>query len=947
MDDPVSALTHTLGDRVAELETVFRLAPVAIAIAADRECRVIRGNPAMAAVLGTTADANISLTALPGEAEVSYRVLDAAGGEIAPDQLPMQVAAREGRPVTNVEVDIVRADGQVVRLIQHAVPLFDEQQRTRGAVAAFIDITERRQAELRTEFLLRLDEAMQQLVDPVAILSTATMMLGEHLRVARCAYAEVDEDADHFSIPHEYHDGSAEVTLVGEWRLSQFGAGVAERLRSGQTLVVSDYQVEWPAEAPAFTSLGIRASIAAAAVRGGRLYAMMAVHQASPRGWEPGDIALVETVAERCWDSIERARAARRLAASELRYRNLFHSMNDGFCACELLVDEQGRPQDYRFLEVNDAFESHTGLVDAAGHTALELVPGLERHWIDLYGSVALSRAPIRFEQNSEAMQRYFDVQAFPFGQEGSLTFGILFTDITERRLTERRLRQSEARFRRMADLMPQLVWTAHADGRVDYYSARAGAYDGIRVDDGGMQEWQPLVHPDDRAATVAAWREAVDRIQPYAFEHRLQMADGQYRWHLSRAEPVERGAADAIRWVGTATDIHDLRVTQEALRVQEERLLAVDRRKDEFLAILAHELRNPLAPLRTGLELLRRGADGETAERLRAMMERQVAHMVRLIDDLLDVSRISSGQIPLRREVVSVEELIRQTLEAHQAAIDQAGLRFSVALPEAPVRVAADSARFIQVLSNLLHNAIKFTPPGGAISLSGTLRPASGGPGDLALTIRDTGPGLPPERMPGLFDLFNPGTLNGEMKPGLGIGLALSRRLMELHGGTLNAEPSAPGDGAAFTLTLPLTDLGPLPPPAVAEVSAGQPLRGRRVLVVDDNQDGADALAMLLTYAGADVRVVYDGPAALTAVPEFHPDSVLLDIGLPGMDGHATCQALRALPGGTQIAVVALTGFGQEHDKQRARAAGFDAHLTKPVDLDAVSRLLLRIGPA
>jgi CheY-like chemotaxis protein len=380
---------------------------------------------------------------------------------------------------------------------------------------------------------------------------------------------------------------------------------------------------------------------------------------------------------------------------------------------------------------------------------------------------------------------------------------------------------------------------------------------------------------------------------------------------------------------------------------VQEERLLAVDRRKDEFLAILAHELRNPLAPLRTGLELLRRGAEGETAERLRTMMERQVAHMVRLIDDLLDVSRISSGQIPLRREVVLVEELVRQTLEAHQAAIDQAGLRFSVTLPGSPVRVSADSARFIQVLSNLLHNAIKFTPSGGAIALSGTLRDGHAGARELALTIRDTGPGLAPERMAGLFDLFNPGTLNGEMKPGLGIGLALSRRLMELHGGTLNAEPPQPGGGAAFTLTLPLTDLGPPPPaPVMADATSTQPLRGRRVLVVDDNEDGADALAMLLTYAGAELRVAYDGPAALAAMPDFRPDSVLLDIGLPGLDGHATCQALRALPGGSYVAVVALTGFGQEHDKQRARAAGFDAHLTKPVDVDSVVRLLLRIGP-
>jgi CheY-like chemotaxis protein/two-component sensor histidine kinase len=376
------------------------------------------------------------------------------------------------------------------------------------------------------------------------------------------------------------------------------------------------------------------------------------------------------------------------------------------------------------------------------------------------------------------------------------------------------------------------------------------------------------------------------------------------------------------------------------ARKKAEAALREADRRKDEFLAILAHELRNPLAPIRTGLELLRvSGHMAGTLERVRPVLERQVAIMVRLIDDLLDVSRITSGKIHLHRRPTPLDELVRHALDANHGNIDAAGLEIDVAPPQVPCVLDVDPTRFVQVISNLLHNAVKFSHSGGRITIAGEV--AGESPPMLALTVRDTGIGISPDLLPRVFDLFVQGGDGRHGGTGLGIGLALARQLVELHGGRLEAASEGPGRGAAFTIHMPVVTRATLP--EEPDGSDALPSIARRVLIVDDNEDAADTLAQLVTALGGESRVASCGESALRAAESFEPDVILLDIGMPGMDGYETCRRLRAAPFARDAFIAALTGWGQEQDRERALAQGFDAHLTKPADPRTLAALLGR----
>ncbi len=381
---------------------------------------------------------------------------------------------------------------------------------------------------------------------------------------------------------------------------------------------------------------------------------------------------------------------------------------------------------------------------------------------------------------------------------------------------------------------------------------------------------------------------------------------------------------------------------SQRQLRANEERLREIDRRKDEFLAMLAHELRNPLAPIRTGLELIRLAGDTPgSVERVRSMMERQVGHMVRLIDDLLDVSRITSGTIHLQRKPTPLADLVNSAVEANRAAIDAGDIQLTVSMPDALCMLDVDPTRFVQIVSNLLHNAAKFTPPAGRIELSAEIlsRDGSEDP-ELVLRVGDSGVGIPTEMLPRVFDLFVQGDQPAQRSPaGLGIGLALARRLVELHGGRIEARSEGADRGSEFIIRLPLRDHAirdiPSPPSPVAAGTA------RRVVIIDDHEDAAETLAMLVQELGGASRTAHDGATGLQCVLDFRPDVVLLDIGMPGMDGYETCRRIRQEPSGSDVFIVALTGWGQQQDQQHARDAGFDTHLTKPADPVVLARVL------
>ncbi|HEY8506686.1 MAG TPA: ATP-binding protein, partial [Gemmataceae bacterium] len=367
-------------------------------------------------------------------------------------------------------------------------------------------------------------------------------------------------------------------------------------------------------------------------------------------------------------------------------------------------------------------------------------------------------------------------------------------------------------------------------------------------------------------------------------------------------------------------------------------RLREQDRRKDEFLATLAHEQRNLLAPVRNGLRVLRlAGADPAAAEQARGAMERQVQHLVRLVDDLLDVARIRQGKLELRREVVDLAAVVRAAAEAGRPLLGEAGLELSLELPEGPVLLEADPARLEQVIANLLHNAARYTERGGRVRLAAR-REGS----DAVVSVRDSGAGIPAEALPRLFDLFAQADRPLERaRGGLGIGLTLVRRLAEMHGGSVAAASDGPDTGSEFTVRLPAVVTPPPGPSPACEPEPGPAAAGLRVLVVDDNRDAADSLSLLLRVMGHEVRTAYDGAAGVEVAADFRPEVALLDIGMPRMNGYDAARHIRRQDGGEKVILIALTGWAQQEERHRTREAGFDHHLVKPLDLAELESLL------
>jgi PAS domain S-box-containing protein len=496
-----------------------------------------------------------------------------------------------------------------------------------------------------------------------------------------------------------------------------------------------------------------------------------------------------------------------------------------------------------------------------------------------------------------------------------------------ERAHAEALLRESEEKFRTISHAAPAVVWVTDGKGIV-FINERWTELTGQSTQDALGQGWAACVHPEDDQR-LRPYRERV-RItgEPYEGDIRYRRKDGEYRWHAFRALPSRRADGAIEQWFGVSVDVHDARQAQEALR-------EADRRKDEFLATLAHELRNPLAPIRNALYLLKgRPVEDPTIAGARDMMERQVTHMVRLIDDLLDVSRITRGKLQLRREPVELSRVVEQALETARPHISQ---QLTLTLPGEPIRLDADPVRLSQVLSNLLNNAAKFTPKSGRITVSARLEGSL-----VVIRVRDTGVGIAPDQLPRLFQMFSQvGSPLERAKGGLGIGLALARSLVELHDGTIEARSEGAGQGSEFIVRLPVFMLPEPSAAAPAAGASGYTGVARRILVVDDVEDSATSLAELLRLDGNVVQTAADGLEAVREAESFKPDLVFLDLGLPGLDGFEACRLIRKQPWGKGIVIVAMTGWGQDDDRRRTLDAGFDAHLVKPVHYEAVRALL------
>jgi PAS domain S-box-containing protein len=820
------------------------------------------------------------------------------------------------------------------------------------------DVPPRAALEARDRLLVQIDDLVRPLTAAEEITFAAARALGQHLAVNRCAYATVETDEDTFTLTGDYNDGVA--SIVGRYTFRQFGEECLRLMRVGEPYVVADSASDprvTAAERPSYELTQIRSVVCVPIHKQRRFVAAMAVHATTPRTWEPDEVELVQRVASRCWESIERARVTRELRESEHLFRALANSIPN--------LAWMARPDGWIYW-FNDQLYAYTG-------TTPEQMEGWG--WQAIHDPAALPEVVARWRRSIETGTPFEMV--FPLrGADGAFrrfltrvnpvrdSSGQIVqwvgtnTDVEdERRATEANaeLREREGLAREHAELQKRLLYSLFMQAPMLVLVLR------------GPRHVIELANPP----VCAAWQHAeagllnkplLDVLPELRDQVFLDLLDDVYKTgrpyvgtetpaHLVRSDGAHatvyfdfayspfRNAEGQIDGVFViASDVTEQVLARNQIDDLRQAAEAANRAKDEFLAMLGHELRNPLSPILTALQLMKLRA-GDGCERERTVIERQVTHLTRLVDDLLDVSRIARGKVELKDQLVEIAEVVANAIEMTSPLLEERQHALTVDIPRRGLLVRGDPTRLSQVVSNLLTNAAKYTPSNGRVAVSACVEER-----DVVLRVRDSGTGIDRDVLPRVFELFVQGRQTiDRSEGGLGLGLTIVRNLVERHGGRVSAHSGGRGTGSEFVVRLPRADATDLDAEQLCLLPSSSVEGGvrvsssTRVLIVDDNVDGADMLAVALSGQGYDTRVAHDAPSALELAAAFRPDVAFLDIGLPVMDGYELAGRLRHIPGLEDVRLVALTGYGQESDRRRTREAGFHHHLVKPVDLDAV----------
>jgi len=501
---------------------------------------------------------------------------------------------------------------------------------------------------------------------------------------------------------------------------------------------------------------------------------------------------------------------------------------------------------------------------------------------------------------------------------------------------------------RHLADGLPQIVWIARPDGSHEFYNRRWYEFTGRRlqnpVDQGG---WSDLFHPDDTVRADQAWVEALSSGKPYEIEFRLKRAsDGAFRWFLGRALPYRDDTGKIVNWFGTCTDIHALKTAQDALRSARDEFRQESHQKDEFLGVVSHELRTPLNAVFGWTRLIQGNVLNET-ERTEAVnsIMRNAEAQGRLIEEVLDITRIVNRKLSLDRKILDLDRIVSEVAETIEPSANNKGINLHSSTESRELLVYADPLRIQQVVMNLMTNAVKFTPPGGQIFLR-LSREAD----NALIEVSDTGKGVSSELLPHIFERFRQADTSSTRQGGLGIGLTIAHQLVKMHDGEITAESEGEDKGSRFRVSFPLVALGSRFPDQASRGAAGESafpaesLRGLHVMVIDDDAGVRDVVALTLAKCGASVTVASSVQDALNLLPNLAPDVVVSDIAMPDVDGYEFLRRFRAMTGpkAVTVPVIALTAYGGEHDRDVALNAGFDRHLSKPVDPAELVRTII-----
>jgi PAS domain S-box-containing protein len=635
-------------------------------------------------------------------------------------------------------------------------------------------------------------------------------------------------------------------------------------------------------------------------------------------------------------DIDDEKRAAEALELSERRYRSVSEAFDFGMWS----ADNAGRLTyiSPRFLDFLGVMQEQA---EAQFWSAIEAPPGEIQNAADQWERCKSTGEPWEWEywlrSKEGAVRRVWSRRVALRGSDDAVSSWAGFNfDVTERYAAARARDQARQRLEVVTNAMS--IGVAQCNRQMEYVWVNPAYARLIGCSPEHIEQIR------GRRIEDVLGRAAFERLEPTflralngdaaEFEGHLESGVDPNRWLHARYTPIWNGDPAPIGWVAVIDDLTERRALEEQLR-------DTNRRKDAFLATLAHELRNPLAPIRYATQLLKPGTPAEMAADARRMIERQLAHMARLLDDLLDVSRITRGALEIRRDTLDLRATLRHAVDAAKPLAEAVEHDIRVDLPNDPLPVCGDETRLVQVVGNIIDNAIKFTNPGGRIFVSAAIDGAM-----VIATVRDTGRGISPEILPNIFDMFVQGDPDSQAQSGLGIGLALAKQMIELHGGRIEAHSDGPRRGSEFRVMLPRVAERPAMQDSLVDASKVSVLGAHniRVLIVDDNVDAADSLALFLKVAGYQTRVAYDGRTAVEMAEILKPAVVLLDLGLPYLNGHEVARRLRALPWGRTARLIALTGWGQEEDMLRSRQSGFDEHLTKPVDPEVLIQHIIRL---
>lgn len=846
--------------------------------------------------------------------EVFRIVNEQTGAEV---ENPAMRALREGAIVGLANHTLlISKDGSVRPIDDSAAPIRSGNGEPRGAVLVFRDVTEAKQAQerlrLSEERLRAIVEATPECVKVVGADGSLLLMNAAGLRMIEA------EDFQSVSGACVYDLVAPEHRQVWAEFNARICAGGSERYE--------------------FDVVGLKGSR--------RHMETHAVPVAMPDG-TTAHLAVTR-------DMTERKRAEARLRESEERYRLIGEASHDAIWDWNLLTNEVVWSPG-----VGALFGYSEEQVEPTGDWWLDRVHPDDRDRISHGIHAVIDGEAGTDDWSSEYRFRRADggyVAVFDRGQVVRDAYGRAtrmvgaMLDLTERNQAAAKLREAEERFDFVRKSSGVGFWYCDLPFDVLEWDETVKAHFHLPADARvTIDTFYDRIHPDDREMTRKAIEKSIVDKTPYDVDYRTVHADtGAERWIRAIGRTFYDAEGSPRRFDGVTVDVTESRRTQNDLRRIAADLSEADRRKNEFLATLAHELRNPLAPIRSGLELLKMVKDDPAeVDELRDVMERQTLQMVRLIDDLLEISRITQGKLELRKSRVRLSDVVQSAVETIRPLVDEAGHRLAISMPSGAIFVNADPTRLAQIVSNLLNNAVKFTPDGGRVELA--VDPTGDDDGKanfVTLTVRDDGIGIPEEMRERIFDMF--AQLDGALErgsKGLGIGLTLVKKLVEMHGGTIEVRSPGIGGGAEFVVRLPVASEERVEAASGASTEGADAEAAKlRVLVVDDNRAAADMLGKIVTRLGDEVRVAYDGVEAIEAAEEFRPHLVLMDLGMPRMNGYEAAQRLRTLPWGQSIVLTALTGWGQDEDRRRTAEAGFDHHLVKPAEPTEIRKILAQV---